>query len=486
MKNSQKGFAAALIIIVIAVLVIGAGIYIYSNRNIGVTTSENTNNQTVTSSGSCQDFSALSDFVLQNIQKADSQKVMQMNPNVITSFHWKRKITEPFITYPITNGIEAYYGDDKTNHSIDFTVSAIKKDSDALTQAIKTEAGNLGLSVNSLNTLSLQSFSNQDVTQTFGFEKGSSLYSVALTVDSGDHQAPPQGVIRITCGKALDNYDKVYNALNLKADSSVKDLTIIINAAIGDVSSDNTVYAMLGSSNQVKIANYYYFDGSKLKLVSKDSYPAECSALESQKVGLGMRCVDKPSYNQRTVNYTNSAPSTQTTPTSSNANLNTYNNFGISFQYPNNWGVPKESLYGNGLGSISFDYDPSVAQPFAVLIQQDTNPQGTGLLSETLDQMIARFRTNDKYIYQVKNISAGGVEGRELFYNSAVTGQPYHVEAYFPFQNNSYISLGADYQSVTQSTFDSIISTLKWDNTTAFKKDPVRFAQCSDKCWESR
>jgi hypothetical protein len=137
------------------------------------------------------------------------------------------------------------------------------------------------------------------------------------------------------------------------------------------------------------------------------------------------------------------------------------------------WGLPKESLYGNGLGSISFDYDPSIAQSFAVSILQDTNPQGTGLLNETLDQMIARFRTNDKYIYEIKNISAGGVEGRELFYNSAVTGQPYHVQAYFPFSNNSYISLGADYQSVTQYTFDSIISTLNWDSSTAFKKDSV-------------
>jgi len=155
----------------------------------------------------------------------------------------------------------------------------------------------------------------------------------------------------------------------------------------------------------------------------------------------------------------------------SDRGLNTYDNFGISFQYPSVWGIPSENLYGNGLGSVSFAYGSSTGQSFGVWIQQDTNPQSSGLLNETLDQMIARFRSNDKYIYQVQNISADGVQGRELFYDSAVSGQPYHIEAYFPFQNASYVSLGADYQSVPQSAFDSIISTLKWDNSTAFKQD---------------
>jgi hypothetical protein len=153
--------------------------------------------------------------------------------------------------------------------------------------------------------------------------------------------------------------------------------------------------------------------------------------------------------------------------------LSTYDNFGIAFQYPSEWGMPNESFYGNGLGSISFNYGSSTAQPFDMFIEQDTNPQGSGLLSETFDQMIARFRTNDQYIYQQKDISADGIQGVELFYNNAVTGQSYHVEAYFPFQNSSYVSLGADYQSVPQNTFDSIISTLKWDSATALKQDPA-------------
>lgn len=103
-----------------------------------------------------------------------------------------------------------------------------------------------------------------------------------------------------------------------------------------------------------------------------------------------------------------------------NPNLNTYDNFGISFQYPVEWGIPKENFYGNGLGSIYFNYGSSAGQPFEVFIEQDTNPQGSGLLNETFDAMIARFRTNDQYIYQQKSISADGIQGVELFYNSMV------------------------------------------------------------------
>ncbi len=147
-----------------------------------------------------------------------------------------------------------------------------------------------------------------------------------------------------------------------------------------------------------------------------------------------------------------------------------YDNLGIAFQYPSAWEIPHETFYGSsGLGSIFFD--SSVAQPFSVLIEQDTNPQGTGLMNETFDQMIARFKTNDKYIYSVKDISVNGLNGKELVYLSAVTNQPYHVDAYFPFKNNSYVTLSADFQVVSQDTFDKIISTFKWDSSTGFRLD---------------
>ena len=165
--------------------------------------------------------------------------------------------------------------------------------------------------------------------------------------------------------------------------------------------------------------------------------------------------------------------SVQSIVATSSSHLNTYDNFGITFQYPSEWGMPVDSFYGNGLASIYFDYGGAAIQPFDVLVGQDTDPGGKEPLNETLDQMIARFRTNDQYIYDVKDISADGVKGNELFYNDAQTSKPYHVEAYFPFRNGLYISLGADYQSVPQKTFDLIISTLKWDNTTVPKFDHV-------------
>ncbi len=170
------------------------------------------------------------------------------------------------------------------------------------------------------------------------------------------------------------------------------------------------------------------------------------------------------------IDQTTNLDQNNTVPTPTpNPKLNTYSNFGITFKYPIEWGTPKESFYDNGFGSISFGDGSSNANSFSIIIQQDTNPEGT-LINETLDQMIARFNMNNKNIHPV-NISAGGVQGKEVVYNSAVTKQPYHVDAFFPFQNNFYITLGADYQSVSQATFDSIISSFKLDNTTAIKLD---------------
>ncbi len=300
MKNQIRGFSVQLLVGIFAVLIIGVSVYFYNDKKVTINTLGNTQ---LSSNSICGDFKDFSDYVLNNIQKPDSQKVMEMNPYVITSFHWKRSATEPYITYPIVRGVEAYYGDNETSRNIDFTVDAIKKSSESLAKSINDEVKKLGFSLNQLNTLNYQSFSNQDVIQTYAFEKGENLYSIVLTVDSGNHQASPYGVVRITCGKAIDNFDKVYNSLSLKADLSIPNPYYDDYVAIADVSTDNTVYAVLGSINQIRISNYYYFDGSKLKLVGKDSYPVECSSLESQKVGLGMKCSDK--YNPRKVEYTN-------------------------------------------------------------------------------------------------------------------------------------------------------------------------------------
>jgi len=325
MKNLQKGFATIpLIIAIVAVLVIAGGVYFYETKTKSPadTDIQSQNNLSDnTSSAICGDFATLSDYVLKNIQKPDGQGTMQMNKNVITSFHWKRKSGEPFITYPIINGVQALYGNQETNRTHEFIVSAIKNDSDTLSKIIDEKTKNLGLIADPLNTLPFQSFSNQDIyLRTFAFQEGGSLYSITLKVEGGGHQAPPVGVVTVTCGKAVNEYDKVYSALNFKADVAVQDAYDNDYVAIADVSYDNKVYALLGSSNHIKIANYYDFDGITAKLVSKDSYPTQCAPLESQRVGKGMRCADA-NYNQRTVDYSSvSTPTAQQNPATATTN----------------------------------------------------------------------------------------------------------------------------------------------------------------------
>lgn len=187
--------------------------------------------------------------------------------------------------------------------------------------------------------------------------------------------------------------------------------------------------------------------------------------------------------NQILINYVYSVSDTQYDQTVSQilqsmklnetAGWNTYNNFGIEFQYPQNWGMPQENISGLGQESISFDFNPSDYQPFSVYTQKDIDPQTGGIKNETFDQMVNRWLANNKNIYLVKNISAGGLSGKELFYNSAVTGKPYHLEADFPLSNGFYVSLSADLASAPQDVFEKIVSTLKIDGNTQVKTDPA-------------
>lgn len=304
MKNTQKGFIVPLLLLIVAVLLVGGGAYFYTqtkqtnpqvigNLPIATSTAQATD---------CTDFNTLSQFVLNTIEKPDSSSAIQMNKSVITSFHWRRNSSEPYISYPITNGVSALYNNQQT------LMSAIKSDSGLLNASLDVEAKSLGLTADVLNTIPFQSFdfgpeSLGSYLQVFGFVKGGSLYSIVLKAEQS-HQSQGQGVVTITCGTAINQYDKVFNALNFKSDIAVQDPYDYDYVAIGDISPDNSVYALLGSPNHIKIAPYYYFDGNTTKLVSKDSYPATCATLESQKVGKGMRCVGgPPNYIQRQVNY---------------------------------------------------------------------------------------------------------------------------------------------------------------------------------------
>ncbi|GEM_PF-2515064 len=332
MKNSQKGFVVPLLIAIIAVLAIGGGIYIYENTKTEISTPTSAPGPVVSApspavSASCSKFGALSDFVSKNIQSPDSQNTIPANKNVIASFRWRRNSAEPFVSYPIIQGTVFAYGynaSTTSNYRSDSSISSLTQtDVSRVGAGISAEANALGFSSDTLNTIKIQYFpygspsGNPADSQgglyrsIFGFQQGADLYSIVFE-GSSSHQAPGGVTITVTCGQAVSQYNKVYTALNLKADTSVKDMYGDDYVAVGEVSPDNQVYALLGSSNQVRIANYYYFDGTTIKLVSKDSYPAECTVLEAEKVGQGMRCVNVPSYIQGTVNYS-STPVTNTT-----------------------------------------------------------------------------------------------------------------------------------------------------------------------------
>ena len=295
------------------IALIMGGIYLYKNNKVNLPTNTQTQNQvqqnpenivsnnptppTVT----CENFSELSAFISKTIQSPDSQSVMEMNPHIITSFRWQRNTLEPFITYPIINGVEAVYGDQNNFRSNDFITSAIENNSTLISQSINEKAKELGFVVDSLNTLPLKTFSNKNVLQVFAFTKGDSIYNIVLESVWGYH-APGVSTVTVTCGKTLSDYDEVYNALNLKITPSVEDYYHDDYVAISDVSPDGKVYALTGSPSQISLADYYYFDGNSLKLLSENSYPTQCALLESQKLGKGMRCVDQD-HVQRTVNY---------------------------------------------------------------------------------------------------------------------------------------------------------------------------------------
>jgi hypothetical protein len=265
----------------------------------------------------CKNFAAFSDYVLKNILQPDSQNIIAMNKYVITSFRWKRNSGEPFVSYPIINGITASYVGEAENkqtlkysilHTDDFIISTIKKDSDTLSKNLALEAKNLGLTIDKLNSVSFESSSKPNPAtyqslRTFAFRGGNDLYSIVLSTDVS-HQDISSGNVMVTCGRAVEKYDKLYTALNLKADSTVLNPYDNDYVAVGDISPDNTVYALLGSGSSVRmmISDYYYFNGNTIKLVSTGSYPATCAALELHKVGKGMRCVGAD-YKMRTATY---------------------------------------------------------------------------------------------------------------------------------------------------------------------------------------
>jgi hypothetical protein len=256
----------------------------------------------------CGEFSDLSDFILNNIVKPDEQKVtpVSLTSQIVpgykffNSFEWRRNASEPFVSYPIMNGNTASYEEEVyTNGSWQPTntdvLSAVKNDSDTIGKIINSKATSLGLTVDQLNTVSPQSFTTTgecggtDFINTFGFRSGNDLYSIVLKSEKSSC-APSSGSLVMTCGQAINQYDKFYDALNFKAEASVQDSYDKDYIGISDVSPDNTVYEVNGWRTDPFGPNYYYFDGTTTKLVNTGWGPVQCSTLESLKIGKGMLC----------------------------------------------------------------------------------------------------------------------------------------------------------------------------------------------------
>ena len=147
-----------------------------------------------------------------------------------------------------------------------------------------------------------------------------------------------------------------------------------------------------------------------------------------------------------------------------------YDNFGISFQYPNSktWGLPQESINENSQ-QANFN-----GGNFSATIQPNFNDQSGK--PESFDQVINTLIYNNKSASS-EEISVGGVKAEEIIYDSPSSAptsqQVISYNIYLPFNDKSYISLSGNSPLLSKQTFDTIISTFKIDNNTQIKTDPA-------------
>jgi hypothetical protein len=152
---------------------------------------------------------------------------------------------------------------------------------------------------------------------------------------------------------------------------------------------------------------------------------------------------------------------------------NTYDNFGIVFQYPNTkaWGYPQENIYGSNasitLGANNLNAFSVSVTPYANIVN---GPQ-------TFAQVVKNASTNNSSQnsnYVVTNITADGMQGKEIShtYTGSSAGPIYLYDAIFPFNGTSWIEFGSDSTFLTKDTFDKLLSTFKQDPNSIPKTDP--------------
>ncbi|MEI7750055.1 MAG: hypothetical protein WCJ25_03550 [Candidatus Moraniibacteriota bacterium] len=247
----------------------------------------------------CKDFSAIKEYVSKNIAPSDSESSSDSEYLDWTLFEWKRKTSEPFISYPPLRLFHYVYGwknDAPISHESEFFQSVTERNSKNIGSGIRDEAKRLGLVIDEINTLPLWSFPLGYGTD-FSYVKSvfalrsdnGDLYSIYLSgnPDGGGAGAAGTADVSISCGRAVDTYDLLYDEMDLKAVEKTQD-PYVENRVYGSVlwEGNEGVVASLDYAPTWR-GDYYYHDGS-FELM--DNPKGSCMAYESRKIGKGVRC----------------------------------------------------------------------------------------------------------------------------------------------------------------------------------------------------
>jgi hypothetical protein len=469
----NKGFGLLVIVFVIVAVIIVGGAWYRTAHQPTPPPSTAVSNSAVTP---CSDFDQFSSFVLTNaIDPTLNIQIFpglpaafQNGPTPFNAFRWKRKDTEPFVSYPtMGSAATSTYNYELDNKTIQAEVGFASAN---LTAKLPQEVSALGLGANALNTLPMTSDDDGVLNvQVFGFTKGNDLYTITLSSEK-NYQASGGVEIMTACSQPNSAYDKFYDALAMRAGVSMQNPYGDDYIEVATTSPDGTVYELWGSSNHVDrgIADYYYFYGSSTpKLVSSDSSPAECNVLDKQKVGEGMECVNVPSYTNGTVDYS-------TPPVSGDGNTQTYSNsqYGISFQYPTtDTFTPKSDA---SYGGNNFVNQNGVVIFGSVQIPQSLYP-GTNFIGGTFVASISpsianspacnQFSDVNRMPSQLSTITINGVKYTTGSTGSAAAGSESGDDYFHTYQNGFCYELLLEVNTFNRGALDNPSSVQEFGYT---------------------
>lgn len=214
-----------------------------------------------------------------------------------TNFLWRRNSDEPFVEYSLRRGVVIHLipspqeGDRRPLTSSTLR-SAVASSSVHISTTINQIARQLALVPNLLNTIPYQeSYTPAGITggdtyrqfQLLGFSEtavaqgkisvgdGPGLYSIVVDGEEGHGGGIPYGTITVMCG--MPEADAFYNALNVKADPSLKGAVLYANSmSILGISNDGKIISLirgsLGGQGDTTGGGEYSFDGTTAKLIT--------------------------------------------------------------------------------------------------------------------------------------------------------------------------------------------------------------------------